>query len=245
MSDFSKTGEGVKKLKIKTMQERMFKFDADGAGGAGGAEGAGEVSPPKGEAGSAFNLDGYDLESGVKEALAKDPTLAKFAASLLDAKKSANAEAKKYRQEVEKAQLRETESQKKALEEQGKYKELYENAEKEKADLLAKISQQLLDFKVNEAAAAEGILKKEYLKLLDVSSLKRDEAGNPVGLKELIQDFKKSNPELFKNDAPPVSTPTSRATFAGGSSTSLIENARKSPTVQNIAMALPELLKKR
>ncbi len=233
-------------MKIKTMQERMLKFNTESAGGAQGSGEEGSVANnTKGEAPTSFNLDGYDLDSGVKEALSKDPNLAKFAASLLDAKKSANAEAKKYRQEAEKAQLRESENQKKALEEQGRYKELYERAEKEKADLSARISQQLLDFQVNEVASSEGILKKEYLKLLDLTSLKRDEAGNPVGLKELVQEFKKANPELFKSETSSVSTPNSRPTFTAGNTTALVENARKSPTVQNIAMALPELLKKR
>ena len=231
-------------MRFKHVLARAVKFDSDsGAGGtsAGNTDGTGNqqktAEPQKNV------LDGFDLDESIKSALTKDENLSKFALSLLDSKKHANAEAKKYRQELEKLQQKEAEASKKLLEEQGKFKELYEKSESSRTELLDRIKKQSIDFQLTEIANAEGIKKKEYIKLFDHSSLKISDEGVIEGLGDAFSEFKKANADLFKSSEPSVNPYSPKPVNKTGGDMSSIDIARKEPTMRNIAAAIPDLLK--
>ena len=86
------------------------------------------------------------------------------------------------------------------LVEDGKLKELNELKDKKNVELQAKLNDQEINSALQVASLKAGIKKSEYIKLFDKSKIKRDETTNEIiGVDELIETFKKENPDLFKS----------------------------------------------
>ena len=89
------------------------------------------------------------------------------------------------------------EADKKALAEQGKYKELADlNAAK--ADALAQRA-----IKAELVLHLPGLIKPDLVKLVDTSSLKISDDGSIEGIEDIAAAFKTANPEYFGTSTPP------------------------------------------
>ena len=143
--------------------------------------------------------------------------LVKMKDDMLDYK-SALRETKKQLEDILATQQKAKEEN---LKQQEKYKELYEEEQKKNIDMQTKFTDQYISNALQVAALSAGISKIEYIKLIDKSKVKLDDDTNEIiGVDELVESFKKDNPELFKSDdkMPPVDT------TKGGSSSGVISD---------------------
>jgi len=127
--------------------------------------------------------------------LQKDPDAI---AELLKTKRSANAEAKTLREKLEALDKKKQDDEKKALEEQGKFKDLAEKEKGEKAELQKKFSERAITSELKTEAIKAGILNSDDVALADRSSIKVDENFTVTGATDAIEALKKSRPYLFK-----------------------------------------------
>ena len=122
---------------------------------------------------------------------------------------------------LEKINTEKENAEKKQLEEQKKFQELYENEKTSKEEIQKKIESQKLDNAVNLAAVKAGIAKPEYVKLIDKSKVTTDpDTGDLVGIDDLILVFKEENPNLFVLDSDTV--PVDKT--LGGKSTGVLSD---------------------
>ena len=169
----------------------------------------------------------------------KDPDAVQ---KLLQSKRDANEEAKKLRLKLEEFEKGQKAAADKALEEQGKFKEL---AEKHKAEAKATIDAlktTRLTFALQMEAVKAGALDvSDVVRLADLTALKLADDGETVeGAAELVEALKKSKPYLFKPVAdpepkPPVPPKGGPASLKG--ITEPADNDRLTP-VQRIARGL-------
>lgn len=118
--------------------------------------------------------------------------------------KPAKDQTAKLKKEVIKWRLRAkaNEDAEKRLHEESKLR-IQDNEKVEKALFEVKKMQdtadrRLKDSELRSAASDLGLKKLEYLKLIDHSKIEIDESGNVSGVREQLQELKKSDPELFK-----------------------------------------------
>jgi hypothetical protein len=125
--------------------------------------------------------------------------------ALLEQKRAANAEAKKYREKLEEIENAKKKTDEEALKEQGKFKELAETAQKEKNEAEAKFKAKLVELALMTEAVKQGIVDADGVKLADASKVTVDKDWNVEGAKEAIEALKQSKPYLFekKEGAPP------------------------------------------
>lgn len=147
------------------------------------------------------------LEAEKKKEEEIDPTIksimdggADAIAKLLEAKRTANAEAKDHRLALEKINIEKSDAEKKQLEADGKYKELAEKAEAEATALKKKTDELFIDQALQVAAMKEGIVDIDGTKLADRSKITIDEAHNVTGAEEAIKALKTDKPYLFDPD---------------------------------------------
>lgn len=119
---------------------------------------------------------------------------------LLDAKRTANAEAKEKRLELEKINIEKTEAEKKKLESEGKFKELAEKSEAKASALEKKTQELFIDQALQVAAMKKGIIDIEGIKLANRSMVTIDETHNVTGADEAIKDLLERKPYLFDPD---------------------------------------------
>ncbi len=122
---------------------------------------------------------------------------------LLDAKRTANAEAKDQRLALEKINLEKTAAEKKKLEDEGKFKELAEKSEAEATALKAKTEELFIDQALQVAAMKKGIIDIDGIKLANRSMVTIDETHNVTGADEAIKDLIERKPYLFDPDKKP------------------------------------------
>lgn len=98
---------------------------------------------------------------------------------------------------------------KKALEEQGNYKAMYESLEQKHKGLIQKSIKTKIDSAVRMQAEKLGCLKPEaVLKLGDLDLLQYDEEADEVsGADHFVESVKKQIPELFKSAQTPTINP--------------------------------------
>ena len=118
-------------------------------------------------------------------------------AKLLEAKRTANAEAKEQRLALEKINLEKSEAEKKKLEEEGKFKELAEKSALEAEALKKKTNELFIDQALQVEAMKQGIVDIDGIKLADRSKCSIDEAHNVTGAEEAIKDLMERKPYLF------------------------------------------------
>ena len=148
------------------------------------------------------------LDDTSKKSLFANKDLVGLVEALLTNKRLANKEAETYRTKQEKlsAELKAIADAKKAQEEQalveqGKFKELYDKqtAELEQERTINK--QITIDNALALKATQKGILKTDYLKLLDKSKLLINDKNEVEGLDDVFDNFYKENQNLFKAEA--------------------------------------------
>ena len=121
-------------------------------------------------------------------------------AKLLEAKRTANAEAKEQRLALEKINAEKSEAEKKKLEDEGKFKELAEKAEAEATALKKKTNELFIDQALQVEAIREGIVDIDGIRLANRSKITIDESHDVTGAEEAIKDLMKDKPYLFDED---------------------------------------------
>jgi hypothetical protein len=127
--------------------------------------------------------------------LMKDPDAVQ---ALLAAKRAANDEAKQYRLKLEAIEQKKKEADEAALKEQGKFKELAETAQREKAEAEARFKTKLVELALMTEAVKLGIVDADGVKLADASQVKVDNNWNVQGAKEAIEALKAAKSYLFE-----------------------------------------------
>ncbi len=128
-------------------------------------------------------------------------------AKLLEAKRTANAEAKEQRLALEKINAEKSEAEKKKLEEEGKFKELAEKSALEAEVLKKKTNELFIDQALQVEAMKQGIVDIDGIKLADRSKITIDEAHEVTGAEEAIKDLMARKPYLFDPDKKPDYVP--------------------------------------
>lgn len=145
-------------------------------------------------------LKNLNLSDSKKEALKNDPELFEVFKHQVEAKRSANADAKKNREVAEKLKKEKQEADDNKKKEQGQYKELYEKSEADRKELETKQSRRLMEKDIQIEVVAQGLKperKEAFNKIFDFTSLELDSEGSVIGLGEKIKTFKESYPEFF------------------------------------------------
>jgi len=118
--------------------------------------------------------------------------------SLLEAKRAANAEAKKYREKLEALEAERKKMEEESLKEQGKFKELAETLKKEKEEMERKFRETLIWKALENEAIRQGIIDPEAVRLANTSLIKVNEHYQIEGVKEAIEALKKEKAYLFE-----------------------------------------------
>ena len=147
------------------------------------------------------------LEKEEKDKDKIDPTIQSIidggpdaVAKLLEAKRTANEEAKERRLELEKINKEKDEAEKKKLEEEGKYKELAEKSEAKATALEKKTQELFITQALQIESMKQGIVDIDGVGLADRSKCSIDEAYDVTGAEEAIKDLMTRKPYLFDPD---------------------------------------------
>lgn len=122
---------------------------------------------------------------------------------------SYNAVRDKYldvKKKLEEREAADTAAEKQRLEEQGKYKELAEKAEREKADVLTKFERSTKVASLKVAALEAGTVDADAVaSLVDLGAIKLTEDGSVDGdsVKKVIEDLKTAKAYLFGKQQKP------------------------------------------
>lgn len=116
------------------------------------------------------------------------------------------SESKKWKARAIAAEKAIKEAQTKAQEEQGKYKELFEQRDKQYKELNTKIIKERINSSVKAVAAKSGCVDPDaVLALGDFSLLQIDEdTGEVFGTDTFVETVKKTKPYLFQSNRPPT-----------------------------------------
>jgi hypothetical protein len=119
--------------------------------------------------------------------------------ALRASKQRVEEESKKYKKNWQELRLEAEERQKKFLEEQGKFKELYEVERKKNDDMFKNFVKTKVQQSVSSVAQKFGCVSVDaLLKLGNADYLQYDEAtGNVIGVETFVEEAKKTNPFLF------------------------------------------------
>lgn len=96
---------------------------------------------------------------------------------------------------------KESEAERKRLEEEGKYKELAEKLQRERDEEKKQYEDRLIRSEVRSRALAAGVVSARVADLIPRDKIKFDENGEMVGIEEAIADFREAEPSLFKSEA--------------------------------------------
>ena len=161
------------------------------------------VEIPKDDSNVEELLKSLNLKETEIEALKGNENLLNVLTHSLDAKRSANAEAKKYREKLEEQKTSEEAASKAALEKKGEFEKLYQEANEKLSQKDVRIKEALTKGELSRLAGKHGLAKMEYLRLLDTTSIEVDvDNATITGADEVFEQFKTNNPELFKQLVP-------------------------------------------
>lgn len=161
--------------------------------------------------------------------LMKDPDAV---ANLLAAKRAANDEAKKLRLKMEALDAAEKAKEEKALQEQGKFKELAEKAKGEAEAIKANFKAQRIALELRlEAVVAGAVDPDDVVALSDRAQITiTDDFASVTGAKEAVEVLKQKKPHLFGKPAdggtpaPGARQPSPRGGFLPNTGTSAHED---------------------
>jgi len=136
----------------------------------------------------------------------KDPDAVK---KLLEAKRKANAEAKKHRIEAEKLQKEKQKAEDEKLKEEKKFQELAEKKEQELEDSKVKFIRQakLSALKAEALKKEHGIVDVDLVNLINLDEVEIDENYVVTNAPDVIEDFKEKKPDFFKKEDGDDKTP--------------------------------------
>lgn len=144
------------------------------------------------------------LSDEKKKAYDADPDLLEVMFHQVNQKRSANSEAKGYREQLDakkKADEKAAEDQKakdaEALKKKGDFEKLYNKSKEDLESEKKKTKDLIIKKEVEILAVQEGIKKREYIGLFITVDLEVDDKGEIKGIKEKFDEWKKANPDLF------------------------------------------------
>ena len=202
-----------------------------------------ENQPKGGETDNTANaedlLKSLKLKDSEIEALKGNENLLNVIAHNLEAKRGANAEAKKYREELAQLQQKLEAEEKAQLEKKGEFEKLYQEANEKLSQKDQRIKEALVKGELSRLAGQYGLAKSEYLKLLDANSIEVDiDSATVNGAEDVFIKFKEDNPELFKQSVP--STDNKQQSLKGSNQSDIdklkdLENRAKSGLPRDVA----------
>ena len=141
------------------------------------------------------NKDGGDggIDPTIK-ALQDDPD---GIARILKAKRSANAEAAELRKKLEAFESAKTDAEKKALEDQGKFKELADLSAATLKTVTEKFKLRAVLSALTIEAIKAGITDPDLVKLIDLSAAEVDDDFGVKNAAEIVVAFKEAKPDFF------------------------------------------------
>jgi len=148
-------------------------------------------------------LDKLQLSEEAKKQLQGNTELLDALTHNIQAKRSANAEAKAQREELEQLKKEKEGAEKEKLKEQGEFKKLYEQSQATIAEKEAKLQQVTISNQVALLATQKGIKKTSYLKMFDTSGLTVKDDLSVDNLESSFANFYKENPDLFASMSVP------------------------------------------
>jgi hypothetical protein len=176
----------------------LVSFGVLGFADTGGGDGDGD-----GNGGGDDDGDGNGAGDGDDKT---DPSIKEIMGSpdsvkdLLEKKRAANAEAKKYRLQLEKVKKDQAEADAKKLKDQEKYKELSEKLQGEKETAEGKFKTQVVKLALRIEASKQGITDPDLIDLIDTSDVKISEDYEVENAAEVITAFKEKKPNFFKKE---------------------------------------------
>lgn len=114
------------------------------------------------------------------------------------------ARTKSAEEKLKKLEAERESQQAKALEEQGKYKELYEKEKTEREAQTKSHNDFLVETEMRRVATQLGMIDQDLIKLIGREGI-TIENGQVQGVEDVIKEFQKNKPALFKSDE--VETP--------------------------------------
>jgi hypothetical protein len=180
-------------------------------------------------------LKSLKLKDSEIEALKGNENLLNVLLHNLETKRSANKEAKDYREKLEALQKEREEEEKQKLSKKGEFEKLYQEASEKLSQKDQRIKDALIKGELARLAGQNGLAKPEYLKLLDTSKIQVDvETLNVEGAEDLFNEFKSANPELFKQAVP--GTDNGQPNIKAGAKNELEELKRLEIAAKNSGM---------
>lgn len=158
-------------------------------------------------------LEGLKLGDAELEQLKSNENLLSALTHMVDQKRSANAEAKKYRELIEQKEAEEAQRKEEELKQKGEFESLYQDAQQKLTNKDNAIKQALIKGELSRLAGMHGLAKADYLKLLDTTNIEVDVDNLSVsGASEVFSQFKEENPSLFiqKENNPTPNTDASQ-----------------------------------
>jgi len=147
-------------------------------------------------------LKGLNLSEAEVNQLKTNENLLGLVTHLTEQKRTANAEAKKYRELMATIETEKKAKEEETLKKQGEYEKLYQEATQKLQAKDEAIKKAVINGELGRLAGSHGLLKKEYLKLIDASSLEVDiESMSVKDVETMFAKFKEENPSLFKSEA--------------------------------------------
>lgn len=198
----------AERIQLEALQRKQAESAAAASAGTSGKSGS--ESSSAGTSAAPGKTDDKNLEEFInqsdiklseseKEFIKKNPNLKDILIHQIEQKRMANKEAQKYRTDLEKANKEKSDREIEEAKKRGEFEKLYNDQANKTKELEEKYKQKMLNSEINIEAIRLGIQKPEFTKLLDHSKIKFDTEGNPINLKEVIEEFKKDYPALFSS----------------------------------------------
>lgn len=147
--------------------------------------------------------------------------------------KDANAEAANNRRKLREFEDKQKQAEEGKLSEQQKFKELAEVRAKELEGIKTRMKSSAITSALMTEAIKAGIVDNDALKLVDQSKLIYSEDDNSVlGAAEIVADFKKSKPYLFKTGDSPKNPKPPAPSFSKDGEATIDDIAKLSPKEQ-------------
>lgn len=202
----------TEQLVLGERPERGFFAEGDGGGAAGGGGGGGapaggapsspaggSASAPAGGAPAAAGNAPVAEDFTTEEALSNLPEgWQRYVKDLRADRRQLRARAQEAESTRDRLQAEKAENERKALAEQGKFKELFESEQKKNAELKARNDRIAIRGELRAAALAAGIIDDSLIELIPKDKIQVTESGDVAGIAEALEGFKAGKPHFFK-----------------------------------------------
>ena len=186
---------------------------------------------------------GLNLAPEQLEALKANKDAVDIVAHALEVKRQATKEAKERRMKLEELEAKMKAEEEAKAKKKGEFEKLYTETKSQLEQERNRNNTLLIDNKLSLLAAQKGILKPEYLKLMDKSGIEvNPDTLQVTGVEEKFNAFYENNKELFGKGTPP-NTDRGQPNLQKGTKTSELEllkaleaKAKRSASPRDLAL---------